>query len=556
MIVPHDAYGKTFNGPAAVMTVPQLDMLAECSPAPTAILETSGAVVAANQGAGRLLSPVSRNNPNSLIGRPIFDFDVSVVPGKKPVHRTLDALLKAASSRLRQSSSEDVPMEECSIYRLSVEQPTDDEPAAESDFWDDEDAMSTAQEIDVMIPRRKPLAKTQRPADQQEQPVVSSIRARMSVQAFLLNDQTFFRTTFRRSTSDYLHFIPALQNKGLIERQISPKPMARASSDVLEDLKGSSNHGGLCEQIIGRLIPHCAGILDSDGQVLYLSPSWYDLIGITEAQSLGTEWVQVIHPDDREAMLLAFSDIMEQREEWTYEARYRMRDGEFRYFLVRARPFLDGVGEVQRWYTTMLDVNDAVIDRQEKEQRRQAMLNLLSQADVSLWGVNQAYEMYVRAGALAWEPTRSLPQNSMDSNGDARDESITNKPDPDGNSVESVIQSILEGQLSLKTMEHQVDDRWYRTRIVADLDQQHDHNNSAQVVRAALGLTIDVTDVKVRAALEVENERLLTSAAKEASRLKSQFLANVRIVQIIHFYINRLTPRRCHTRLELLSPVS
>jgi hypothetical protein len=44
-----------------------------------------------------------------------------------------------------------------------------------------------------------------------------------------------------------------------------------------------------------------------------------------------------------------------------------------------------------------------------------------------------------------------------------------------------------------------------------------------------LGLTIDITDMKARAALEVVNTRLMVEeqAAKDSNKMKSQFLANV-----------------------------
>jgi len=50
-------------------------------------------------------------------------------------------------------------------------------------------------------------------------------------------------------------------------------------------------------------------------------------------------------------------------------------------------------------------------------------------------------------------------------------------------------------------------------------------------VIGVLGLSIDVTDVKARAAFEVDNTRLVMEeqAAKDSNRMKSQFLANVSI---------------------------
>jgi hypothetical protein len=77
--------------------------------------------------------------------------------------------------------------------------------------------------------------------------------------------------------------------------------------------------------------------------------------------------------------------------------------------------------------------------------------------------------------------------------------------------------------------EDKVGERIYKTRLVADLE--HDSDDSGQVpkVVGVLGLSIDITDMKARAALELDNTRLMIEeqAAKESSQMKSQFLANV-----------------------------
>lgn len=72
-------------------------------------------------------------------------------------------------------------------------------------------------------------------------------------------------------------------------------------------------------------------------------------------------------------------------------------------------------------------------------------------------------------------------------------------------------------------------ERFYRTRIVADLEHSSDDGGQAPKVIGCLGLSIDITDVEKRAQLELENTRLMIEeqAAKDSSKMKSQFLANV-----------------------------
>jgi hypothetical protein len=88
---------------------------------------------------------------------------------------------------------------------------------------------------------------------------------------------------------------------------------------------------------------------------------------------------------------------------------------------------------------------------------------------------------------------------------------------------------VLKGVVGVSQCEDVIGDRVFRTRCVADLE--HNANDGAQkpVVNGLLGMAIDITDVKRRAALEADNTRLVLEeqAAKDSNRMKSQFLANV-----------------------------
>jgi len=74
-----------------------------------------------------------------------------------------------------------------------------------------------------------------------------------------------------------------------------------------------------------------------------------------------------------------------------------------------------------------------------------------------------------------------------------------------------------------------VGERLYRTRVVAELEHDNVDGGQKPVLKGVLGLTIDVTDMKARAQLELDNTLLMMEeqAAKDSNRMKSQFLANV-----------------------------
>lgn len=89
---------------------------------------------------------------------------------------------------------------------------------------------------------------------------------------------------------------------------------------------------------------------------------------------------------------------------------------------------------------------------------------------------------------------------------------------------------VLSGKVGIAQSEDTIGDKTFRTRVVADLEHNPADGGKEPEVVGILGLTIDITDMKARAALEVVNTRLMVEeqAAKESNKMKSQFLANVR----------------------------
>jgi hypothetical protein len=94
---------------------------------------------------------------------------------------------------------------------------------------------------------------------------------------------------------------------------------------------------------------------------------------------------------------------------------------------------------------------------------------------------------------------------------------------------EKNILDVLSGKIGVVQSEDKIGDRIFRTRVVAELEHNSHDGGKKPEVTGALGLSIDVTDMKARAALELDNARLIMEeqAAKDSNRMKSEFLANV-----------------------------
>lgn len=83
----------------------------------------------------------------------------------------------------------------------------------------------------------------------------------------------------------------------------------------------------------------------------------------------------------------------------------------------------------------------------------------------------------------------------------------------------------MEGDAQTTVLEQELQSRWYRCRLLTDLDESSD----PPIIRGVLGCLIDMTDHRRRAALEAENVRLTAERTleMEKSSLKSAFLAHM-----------------------------
>ncbi len=92
-----------------------------------------------------------------------------------------------------------------------------------------------------------------------------------------------------------------------------------------------------------------------DGARTWDSPQWADFTGLSVEDSIGSGWLEAVHPEDRDAALAAWRDAAGSGR---YYAEHRIRraaDGEWRWHQTRARS-LDGAGK--EWVGAATDVHE------------------------------------------------------------------------------------------------------------------------------------------------------------------------------------------------------
>ncbi|MEI2783085.1 MAG: PAS domain S-box protein [Candidatus Competibacter sp.] len=84
---------------------------------------------------------------------------------------------------------------------------------------------------------------------------------------------------------------------------------------------------------------------DAQGLWTFLNPAWSEITGFAVAESLGTLFLNYIHPDDRQRNLELFEPLIRREKDYCrHEIRYLHRDGGFRWIEVFARLILDQEG--------------------------------------------------------------------------------------------------------------------------------------------------------------------------------------------------------------------
>ncbi len=106
--------------------------------------------------------------------------------------------------------------------------------------------------------------------------------------------------------------------------------------------------------LAGRLV----WLADSAGNMLFLDDPFVLLTGMSAEQGLGSGWLDVVHPDDRERISAQWLQCIETGEFYAAEFRVLRADGEYRRTRSRAVADRGRDGQIRRWYGTTEDIEE------------------------------------------------------------------------------------------------------------------------------------------------------------------------------------------------------
>lgn len=120
-------------------------------------------------------------------------------------------------------------------------------------------------------------------------------------------------------------------------------------------------------ETLADAIPQLAWSTDAAGTPDYFNARWYEFTASKPGDHFGPHWVDLVHPDDREAAGATWMKAVAKGEFYEVEYRLRHSDGEHRWTLARGMPMKDGAGKVVRWFGSNTDIHDTklLIESQE-----------------------------------------------------------------------------------------------------------------------------------------------------------------------------------------------
>jgi PAS domain S-box-containing protein len=167
-------------------------------------------------------------------------------------------------------------------------------------------------------------------------------------------------------------------------------------------------------RILADNISQLTWVTDPQGNLLWFNKRWYDFTGLTEEECLHRRRLPVHHPDHVDRVVTKFYADVAAGVEWEDTYPMRGKDGNYRWFLSRAKPIRDETGAIVNWFGSNTDVTEML----EKEEQIRLLLMEVNHRSKNMLAVVQALARRSggairnscaasKTGCRAFRPTRT-----------------------------------------------------------------------------------------------------------------------------------------------------
>lgn len=118
---------------------------------------------------------------------------------------------------------------------------------------------------------------------------------------------------------------------------------------------------------LSDFMPQLIWTSDAQGNLNYYNEAMYRYAGIAFHQINPSDWIKIIHRDDRIENIRAWNKAVSTGTPFLFEHRFRRHDGQYRWQLSRALPIKDNEGNIQMWVGTSTDIDELKKHEQQKD---------------------------------------------------------------------------------------------------------------------------------------------------------------------------------------------
>jgi len=121
-------------------------------------------------------------------------------------------------------------------------------------------------------------------------------------------------------------------------------------------------------RLLSEALPIIVWTALPNGSLDHVGGRALDFFGISVDRLTGEGWQIIIHPDDLALTWEKWKHSLETGDLFEIEYRFRRYDGEYRWFLGRARPVHDTTGGIVKWFGSCTEIHDQKVAEQERDQ--------------------------------------------------------------------------------------------------------------------------------------------------------------------------------------------
>lgn len=260
-------------------------------------------------------------------------------------------------------------------------------------------------------------------------------------------------------------------------------------------------------------------VTDTTGYCTYLSQSWYEFTGQTEATGLGFGWLDAVHPEDYADAREIFLDANLRQAAFRLEYRLRRHDGEYRWAIDAASPWFSDAGQYQGYIGSVIDISDrkqAEEALRESEERYRTLFTTMDDGFCVIEMLFNDEQQPIDYRFLEINPAFEQQTGLQQAEGKTARQLL---PTLEEHWFEIYGNIALTGQPARFENGSEVMNRWFEVYAFR-VGQPQEHK-----------VAILFKDISDRRAIETQREKLLQQeqaareAAERANRMKDEFLA-------------------------------